>query len=123
MMASMAPRPPPIGDTARAGWCWREVLPADAASLEGAPREAWVTHSLEGLAGRELAAAAAVELVGGGDGYLNGERRAAMEAAFHATNELRNAVDQTERSWFAFRYGVALHDVERVMEQHGQRYW
>jgi hypothetical protein len=108
-------------NTARAGWCWREVRPAPAHVLANLPKNAWRSRSLEGLRGRELAAAAAAEVA-------RASRRVYtdpdFEAAFLATTQLREAVAQADDdSRFAFKFGVALHDVERVMEQHGQRYW
>jgi hypothetical protein len=102
-------------NAARAGWCWREVRAAPAAAISGAAREAWKRHSLEGRSGLELAGKAAADLA----------RQAFpsdVEEAFLTTTELREAVPN-ERSRFAFRYGSALHDVERVMAEHGQRYW
>lgn len=108
-------------NTARAGWCWREVRPAPAHVLANLPKRAWKSRSLEGLRGLELAAAAAAEVA-------RASRRPFtdpdVETAFVATTELREAVPVSDDdSRFAFQFGVALHDVERVMEQHGQRYW
>jgi hypothetical protein len=88
-----------VWDAARAGWCWREVRPAAPAFLEGPPLQAW-----------------ALELA-------RGEPSDDLEEAFLATTELREPVAADDRARFAFRYGVALHDVERVMAEHGQRYW
>jgi hypothetical protein len=102
-------------NAARAGWCWREVRPAAVDVVSGPARDAWRQQSLEGLAGLELAGTAAAQLA-------RQELPDDLEAAFLETARLRaSAAD--ERSRFAFRYGVALHDVERVMAEHGQRYW
>jgi peptidase M50-like protein len=107
--------------TARAGWCWREVRPAPAHALADLPKRAWKSQSLEGLRGLDLAAAAAAEVARSSSRtYADPD----VETAFVATTELRAAVPMSDdASRFAFEFGVALHDVERVMEQHGQRYW
>lgn len=114
-----------VGDTeearkywaaARAGWCWRELSPAAAATLQATPSRAWRDKAREGLTGLELAGAAAAELA---RGSVNGD----LDEAFLATTELREAATPDERGLFAFRYGVALHDIERVMAEHDQRYW
>lgn len=101
---------------ARAGWCWREVSPTEATTLDSTPLRAWRSRALEGLTGLELAGAAAAELA---RADANGD----LERAFLATTELREAATPDERSRFAFHYGAALHDVERVMAEHDQRYW
>lgn len=108
-------------NTARAGWCWREVRPAPAHVLANLPKSAWRSRSLEGLRGLELAVAAAAEVARAGRRVYTDPD---IESAFLATTQLREAVAQADDdSRFAFKFGVALHDVERVMEQHGQRYW
>jgi hypothetical protein len=78
--------------------------------------QAWRKHELEGRAGVGLAGATALEVA-------RGEPSDDLEEAFLATTELREPVAADDRARFAFRYGVALHDVERVMAEHGQRYW
>lgn len=107
-------------DIARAGWCWREVRPAPAGDLANLPENAWRDRSLEGLRGLDLAAAATVDVARGrgtdADPHLEEALVATIEPPEGASN-----VDDEDR--FAFQFGVALHDVERVMELHGQRYW
>lgn len=108
-------------NTARAGWCWREVRPAPAHVLANLPKRACKSRSLEGLRGLDLAAAAAAEVA---RASLRTYTDPDVETAFAATTELRAAVPMSDDdSRFAFQFGVALHDVERVMAQHGQRYW
>jgi hypothetical protein len=99
-----------------AGWCWREVQPADQSALAGAPQRAWRAKARDGLVGLELAGSAAVELA-----RVDGDNT--LEEAFLATTELVGPASTDERSRFAFRYGVAVHDVERVMSDRDQRYW
>jgi peptidase M50-like protein len=105
---------------ARAGWCWREVRPAPAEVLANLPENAWRSRSLEGLRGLDLAAAATVDVARGRGADADPHIEEALVATIEPP-EGASSVDDEDR--FAFQFGVALYDVERVMEQHGQRYW
>jgi hypothetical protein len=99
---------------ARAGWCWREIRPAPQCSEDA--RAAWKEQALHGLVGTDLAAAAAIELV---------HRRAVAgdEQVLTFAAELAGVDPGRPDVQSAFRYGAALHDVEAVMAEHGQRHW
>lgn len=101
---------------ARAGWCWREVRPSEDGAHSALPTQAWTRRAADGLVGLELASAAAVELA-------RAPASDDVEPAFQAATELFDGPPTDERSLFAFRFGVALHDVEQVMADRGQRYW
>lgn len=103
-------------NAARAGWCWREVRPAPETLLAGPAREAWKQQALTGRTGLELAGAAAATLA-------RHRSPVDVDEAFETIAELSGKPTDDERRRFAFRYGAALHDVERVLAGAGQRRW
>lgn len=105
-----------------AGWCWREVEHGEPERLREVALDAVHTATRSGafepnltaLAARSLATSAA-ELGLASPGANDAERKAFLAAAFRQVpTALRPAVIPEQQQRFAFRYGVALHDVERA---------
>jgi hypothetical protein len=107
---------------AYAGWCWREVERGEPARIREAVLDAVHTATVSGavepaLTGRAAWALAAgpAELGLASPGGHDDERRRFFEAAFLRLPEsVRLPSISVEHQRCAFRYGVALRDVERV---------
>jgi len=104
-----------------AGWCWRECERGDPERRGSATRSEWRRVAQQGFVGSELKARVAATLANdpdlglGSPGATDTERLGFLARAF---DELRppeglRALDERDRA-FCFRYGVALHDVERL---------
>jgi hypothetical protein len=107
---------------ARAGWCWREVERGEPQRLDDAVARALDVVASAGVVGHERTAAAANELVAGGvelglgsPGAGDVERVRFLAGAFTGLpGTVGSRTVPVEQEQFAFRYGVAVHDVERV---------
>jgi hypothetical protein len=103
-----------------AGWCWRDVERGDFESTREATLDAVHRATLDGAVGHELTEQAAVALArdaplglaspGSGDGGA----RFLAGAFWKMPAALRPETVSEADLKFAFRYGVALRDVERV---------
>jgi len=107
---------------AASGWCWREAERGDPDRIRDAVLDAIHTATVTGAVEPNLTALAAralatdgVELGLASPGGDDDERIGFLAGAFHRLpkppDEL--GLDPSHR-WFAFRYGVALRDVERL---------
>jgi hypothetical protein len=107
---------------AYAGWCWREVERGDPRRIREAVLDALHVATVSGVVEPELTGRATWALAAGptelglaSPGADDDERRRFLEAAFVRLPEsLRLPSITEEHQRYAFRYGVALHDVERV---------
>jgi len=107
---------------AYAGWCWREVERGDFGRIRDAVLDAVHTATITGAVEPNLTSLATRTLVAGTTelalacpGADDDERRRFFDNAFlqiPATVRLPSIPEAQQR--FAFRYGIALHDVERV---------
>jgi hypothetical protein len=105
---------------ALAGWCWRESERGDPQRIYEAVERVWRRTAQQGLVGRELDAAVAAALTDadlglGSPGSTDDERRGFLARAFEEIDPSPDsrALRDPDRL-FCFRYGVALHDVERL---------
>ena len=107
---------------AYAGWCWREVEHGDFARIREAALDAVhaattagaVEPNLTGLATRTLATGT-TDLALASPGVDDDERRRFLDTALlRIPTAVRLPSIPEEHQRFAFRYGIALHDVERV---------
>jgi hypothetical protein len=105
-----------------AGWCWREVERGDPQRLREAALDAVHQATVAGKVEPDLTALAARFLAMSGTdlglaspGADDGSRTAFLAAAFARLDRaLKPESIAVEQQQFAFRYGVALRDVERV---------
>jgi hypothetical protein len=123
----LTPQPGSPGATASwyafAGWCWRECERGDPDRLREDVVGVWRIAAQRGLVGIELTGCAIQLLVEGGaelwlasPGRTDAERKGFLARAFHTLSPIGHAPLDAESRLFAFRYGVALHDVEQVAE-------
>jgi hypothetical protein len=106
---------------ALAGWCWRECERGNPERRREAVELAWRRVAQQRLVGRVLAVATAAALASdpdlalGSPGSTDAERRAFLNLAFERLRPPADlsALDEQDRL-HCFRYGVALHDVERL---------
>jgi hypothetical protein len=104
---------------ALAGWCWREAERAELAPILPGLQEAWET-AIAAYPGEifptPVAAKAAVDTVELGlasPGATETERKGFLTRGFADLPEaLRPAEIPRGQQWYAFRFGVAIHDVE-----------
>jgi hypothetical protein len=104
------------------GWCWREAERGDPQRLRDAALDAVHRATLSGAVEPQLTALAArflatsdVELGLASPGTNDETRIRFLTTAFErAPANLRPGFVPKEEQLFAFRYGVALHDVERA---------
>jgi len=107
---------------AYAGWCWREaergsyvrIREAALDAVQRATVTGAVEPSLTALAARYLATCG-IDLGLGSPGTDDKARRQFLRTAFERlpANLRTETVPETQQ-WFAFRYGIALHDIERA---------
>jgi len=83
----------------------------------------WRVAAQRGLVGITLTGCAAHLLAEGGaelwlasPGRTDAERKGFLARAFNELSPIGHAPLDAERRLFAFRYGIALHDVEQVAE-------
>lgn len=107
---------------AYAGWCWREVERGDPVRIRDAVLDAVHTATVSGAVEPTLTGRAVWALTAGptdvglaSPGSDDDERKRFLDAAFLTMPEsVRLSSIPEEHQRYAFRYGVALHDVERV---------
>jgi hypothetical protein len=117
------PRAVAISRLAFAGWCWREAeRRGDLTPLLAGLRRAWddATAASPGdVLVTPLAASAAVdnmELGLASPGATDRERRGFLAGAFSMLPPRLRPQELTHaEQWFAFRFGVAVHDVEAAV--------
>jgi hypothetical protein len=107
---------------AYAGWCWREAERGHYERVREAALDAVHRATVTGAVGPSLTALAARDLAINGTnlglaspGTDDNARSRFSRTAFERlpANLRTDTVRETQR-WFAFRYGIALHDVERA---------
>jgi hypothetical protein len=111
---------------ALAGWCWREAEQGSPNRVRDAALDAVHRATLTGATGSSLTPLAArflatsdVELGLGSPGTDDESRVRFLATAFlKLPANLRRPLVPTDQQSFAFRYGVALRDVERVRVAH-----
>jgi hypothetical protein len=107
-----------------AGWCWREVERGDFSRVREAALDALHAATMTGAFEPNLTVLAARNLVTsstdvglGSPGTSDIEQTRFLGAAFTGLPpELRPPTIPVEQQRFAFRYGVALRDIERIRE-------
>jgi hypothetical protein len=107
-----------------AGWCWRDVERGDSTRIRDAALDALHASRIEGLLEPELSICAAHTLASGATplglaspGTDADESIRFLASAFWTLPaELRPAAVPEEQLKSAFRYGVALRDIERTRE-------
>jgi hypothetical protein len=110
-----------------AGWCWRESERGDRAPLADELAQAHRQAAQLGLVGDALTAHAArivasgaSELGSGSPGHNESERKGFLARAFREVGPGGNIAPLDDhRRWFAFRYGVAVHDLEELLPRRG----
>lgn len=109
---------------ALAGWCWRDCERGDLSPLRTEVDTIYRSAAQRGLVGgllianvASLLAAGKTELGLGSPGLTETERNAFFTRAFQQVAHPAEfpALSKWQR-WFAFRYGVAVHDVEQFVE-------
>lgn len=98
-----------------AGWCWREAERGDTAPVRECVLNARHRASAEALSRSDIVVVAARNVAGGDVDLTLGSPTATSlaEGVKRARAGIRPAVAD-EWAEFAFRFGVALHDVERI---------
>jgi Peptidase family M50 len=107
-----------------AGWCWRECERGDYPDrLRQDVLGVWRVAAQGGLVGMDLIVCAARRLAEDGaelwlasPGRTDAERKGFLARAFDKLRPVGQAPLDAERRLFAFRYGIALHDVEAIAE-------
>jgi hypothetical protein len=98
-----------------AGWCWREAENADRSRVRDAVLDARHRASLEGTSRAHIAVAAARDLAGGRiDLSLGSPTTSSLAEGFRRACGHIRATTPEDKSDFAYRFGVALHDVVRI---------
>jgi hypothetical protein len=111
---------PALFGLAFAGWCWREVEHGDFTRIREAVLDAVHAATINGLVEPALTMRAAAQLaadapLGNASPDIADHGARFLAAAFHKMPpRLRPDSTPSADLTFAFRYGVALHDVERV---------
>jgi hypothetical protein len=96
-----------------AGWCWREVERGDTAPIRNCVLDTRMRATVEGRTRADIATSAAAELVHDrADLAAASPTSDSLEKGFGcASARVRTGSLPAEHAEFAFRYGVALHDV------------
>ena len=98
--------------TAFSGWCWREAEQPDTAPIRDAVLDARHRAAIRGVAQADIAGMTADELARNADLAAASPTRSSLEYGLRCA--LRGSFTRgvpEEHAQFAFRFGVAMHDV------------
>jgi hypothetical protein len=123
VLAALDRQPTERGDEAQAlvtvaffGWCWREAERGDTTPIRSSVFDARRLAISRGMTGFDITAMAADALVRGEvDLAAASPFPESLEKGFPcARKNVSGGSSTEEQAWFAFRFGVALHDVVTI---------